>query len=234
MHTTILDHHNETPTVTVFTYEKPPGFTYQPGQFINIELNISDCDNRCNKRNFSLLSIPSDEFLMTATRHGVSKFKHTFEQLKKGDQFSFTGPFGHFTLNEEPNIPAIMLSGGIGITPLHAMTKYAAYKNLPKPITLIYSNNSADDIPFKDDLDEYHESDMDFSVYYTITGEPPPDWKGKVGKIDEAMIKGLVTEWQISEYYICGPAQMVLELKKLVAKMGTPLERIKSEMFTGY
>lgn len=147
---------------------------------------------------------------------------------------NFTGPFGHFTLNEDPHVPAVMLSGGIGITPLHAMTKYAASKNLPKPITLIYSNTTADDIPFKTDLDEYHASDMSFRVYYSLTGEPAPDWKGIVGRIDEMMIRELAPDWQGSEYYICGPAQMVIELKKMVAGMGIPVERIKSEMFTGY
>lgn len=233
METTILDHHNETPTITVFTYEKPPGFTYLPGQFINLELPISDCDNRCNKRNFSLLSIPADDFLMTATRHGVSRFKQVFDNLTKDDTVNLIGPFGHFVLNEEP-IPAVMLSGGIGITPLHSMTKYAAFHKLPKPITLIYSNNTADDIPFKKDLDEYDRSDMAFRVFYTLTGEPSPNWRGKVGRIDEAMIKELASDWQQSEYYICGPAQMVMALKKVVTEMGIPLERVKSEMFTGY
>lgn len=234
MQTTVLDHHPETPAVTVFLYKKPPGFTYSPGQFINLELTVENCDARCNKRNFSLLSIPSDDYLMTATRHGVSRFKQTFENLPKGASVNLAGPFGRFVLNEDPQVPAIMLSGGIGITPLHAMTKYAAYKKLTKPITLIYSNNTADDIPFKKDLDEYHESDMAFQVHYTLTGEAPPDWKGITGRINEAMIKELVPNWKACEFYVCGPALMVLALKKLVVEMGVPVERLKSELFTGY
>lgn len=233
MQTAVLDHFSETPTVTVLRYTKPDGFNYLPGQFINLELDIPDCDERCNKRNFSLLSIPSDDYLMIATRHGVSKFKQTSEQMKKGDQIKFSGPFGRFVFNEN-RVPAVMLSGGIGITPLHAMIKHATYKQLPKPITLFYSNATAGDIPFKENLDEYHAGNMVFTACYTLTGKPPPDWKGKRGRIDAQMIKESAPDWQESEFYISGPTQMVSAMKKLVFEMGIPVERIKSEMFTGY
>jgi NADH oxidoreductase Hcr len=114
------------------------------------------------------------------------------------------------------------------------MTKYAAHKKIPKPIKLIYSNTSTEDIPFKKDLDEYHANDTVFSVHYTITGNPPPNWKGKTCRIDEAMIKELVPYWRECEFYISGPAKFVLELKNMVAGMGIPVDRLKSEMFTGY
>ena len=234
METTILDHFEVTPTVTAFLFTKPVNFTYLPGQFTNIEIFVPDCDERCNKRNFYLLSIPSDDFLMIATRHGVSRFKQTLEQFTKNKPLHMTGPYGRFVLSDDPSIPAVMLSGGIGITPLHAMIKHAAYKKLPKPITLIYANTAAFDIPFKKDLDGYHQSDMNFQVFYTITGEIHPDWKGKTGRINEDMIRNLAPNWEKREFYISGPAQMVLSLKKLVADMGIPAERIKSELFTGY
>lgn len=234
METTVIDHFNITPTTSLIKFTKPSGFTYKPGQFINIELDIPDCDERCNKRNFTIASIDSDDYLMLATRHGVSRFKQTLQQLKKGDSFHIKAPLGHFVLDELSSTPAIMLSGGIGVTPLHAMTKYAAQHHLSKPITMIYSNAFYDDIPFKKDIDEYDKSDMQFRVHYTFTKYIPAGWTGERGRIDANMIQRLAPDWKESEYYICGPAQMVLELKKVVANMGVAAERIKFELFTGY
>ena len=234
----ILEVKPETPSVTSFKYTKPANFSYSPGQFTNIELDIADCDERCNKRNFSLVSSPTDDYLMFATRAGASRFKQTTETLTNGNQFHLTGPFGRFILNEDERVGAVMLSGGIGITPLHSMIKYATYKQLPKPITLIYSNSTADDIPFKKDLDEYATQNKHFQAHYTVTNtaDTPPSggWTGRKGRIDETMIQELIPNWQICEFYVCGPAQMVIEIKKLLVNMGLDVEKLKSELFTGY
>lgn len=232
METTIIDHHPETPSVTSFKLEKPAGFTYLPGQFINVELPVENCDARCNKRNFSLVSSPTDDFLMFATRHGVSRFKQTNEVLKKGDKITFTGPFGRFVFNEDASMPAVFLSGGIGITPVYSMIKYATDKKLAKPITLIYSNTQANDIPFKAELDQFVQLDQFLTIHHAITDDPA--WKGLNRRIDEAMIKELTPDWEKSEFYVCGPPQMVLAMKQLLVQMNIPVAQIKSELFAGY
>lgn len=230
----VLDIYKETPTVFVLKFEKPSDFIYKPGQFVDITLDVPDCDTRRNKRSFSLLSIPTDDYLMTATREGVSRYKQEFAKLQAGSSINISNPMGHFVLNEDPHIPAVLLSGGIGITPLHGMTKYAAHHSLAKPITLIYSNASSIDVPFKKDIDEYDRSDMAFRAFYTMTDEASTNWKGLSGRIDEEMIKKTIPDWQKSEYYICGPAQMVIALKRIVISMGIPESRVKFELFTGY
>src|SRR3989344_2080341 len=234
MQTNVLDHLVETPTVTSFKFAKPPGFLYQPGQFINVELNIEQCDTRCNKRNFSLTSSPTYDFLMIATRHGVSRFKQTTEMISKGAKINFPGPFGRFTLNEDERVGAVMLSGGIGITPLHSMIKYATYKKLTKSITLIYSNSVSDDIPFKSELDEFAKLDKYFTANFTITDESDTHWTGRVGRINENMVREIVPNWQACEFYVCGPASMVIAMKKFLVDMGVGVENLKSELFTGY
>ena len=77
METRILNVGEITPSVISVTLEKPVNFEYKPGQFINITLTVENCDERCNKRNFTLTSSPLDDNLMIATRRGISRFKKT-------------------------------------------------------------------------------------------------------------------------------------------------------------
>lgn len=238
METKILEIKPETPTITHVVLEKPAGFTFQPGQFLNVEIPVENCDNRCNKRNFSIASSPSDPHLLIATRHGVSRFKQTIVPLPIGTPVKLMGPFGHFVLNEDPNIPAVMLSGGIGITPLYSMIKYATQKKLAKQITLIYSNSNVDDIPFKIHLDEIDEANEHLIIYHTVTNEVPvhelANWTGLTGRIDEAMVRKLVLDINAVEYYICGPGAMVAAMRELLKTMNISPAKIKFEAFVGY
>ncbi len=164
MRTKILSIHPETPTTVSLRFAKPEGFNYIAGQFINIELPAEKIAPPGHKRNFSLSSSPTDDFLQITIKHGISPFKKFLQLLTSGDEVTITGAFGKFVLNEDPSIPAVFLTGGIGITPFHSMIKYATDKKLPKPITLIYSNKKADNILFKKEFDELDEKNQHLTI----------------------------------------------------------------------
>lgn len=223
----------ETPTVTSLIFDKPADFIFQPGQYLNIKIPIQECDNRCNRRNSSIVSSPLDPYLQITMRHGVSRYKQTLITLTVGTEVKIMGPFGRFVLNEDPTIPAVLLSGGIGITPLHSMIKYATKKQLTKPITVIYSNRAAADVPFKAELDELDKENEHLEIHYTFTQEP--NWTGKTGRIDETMIKEILgSNLEVCEYYICGVPAMVDELRRLFEGLSIPKEQVHFEHFTGY
>jgi len=232
METKVIRLEKITETVMSLILDKPEGFNYFPGQFINITIPVDECDARCNKRNFSLVSSPTDDYLQIATRRGVSRFKQTYEVISPGTVVKISPPLGKFTLNMDPKVPAVMLSGGIGITPLHSMLKYATVKKLLKQITFIYSNSQKEDIPFKKDLDYYAKNNPHLSLYYTFTDDPL--YVGLKGRITDVMIKKLVPEFRSCEYYVCGPPTMVNDLVKLLENMKILPELIKQELFTGY
>lgn len=232
METTTLSVTQETPSVFTYRFVKPPGFLYKAGQFINIEIPVENPDNRGSKRNSSLASSPTEDFLMISMRRGVSQFKKTLEQIKIGAPVKIVGPLGRFTLNEDETTPAVMLTGGIGITPFRSMIKYATDKKLKKHITLIYSNKTASDIPFQQELFALHAKNEHLTIYHTVTQDE--SWTGKKGRISEELIRECVPSLEKAEYYICGSPQMVTSLRALLATMQIPSERIAFEPFTGY
>jgi ferredoxin-NADP reductase len=228
----------ETPNVSSIMFEKPAGFTYKAGQFCNIEFPPEVIPAPNNKKNFSLSSSPTEDFLSITIRHGISLFKKKLETLEIGSSITFTAPYGKFVLNEESRKTAVFLTGGIGITPFHAMIKDTTDRNLTKKIILIYSNKSPDDIPFKKELDALDQKNEHLTIYHTITQDGTTaagfSWSGKRGRIDEAMIRELVPEINNSEFYVCGPVQMVLSLKALLTQMQIDPTQIHFELFTGY
>lgn len=230
----IIEHHLITPSVTGYTIETPQGFDYIAGQFINVEIPVLNCDNRCNKRNSSLVSAPYEPNLMISMRHGVSRFKQTFENIPIGTIIKMTGPLGHFTLKED-DAPVVMISGGIGITALYSMVKDATRRKLSKHIRLLYSNTTQADVPFYEHLKQCARDNPNFKFILTLTQEPEDSgWTGKRGRIDEAMIKEVTQNTNTTTFYICGPVGMVLGLKKVLVDLGIPFERLKTELFTGY
>lgn len=222
----------ENPDVISCFIKKPANFNFLPGQFIDIEIEVKDCDERCNKRTFSLSSSPTEKYLMITTRRGVSKCKHTLEN-SVGKKIIVKGPYGKFVLNEDNSIPAAFITGGIGITPLRSMIKYATDKKLKKKITLVYSNKNSQDITFKKELDAWSQKNPNLTIIYTITAYEN-NWTGKTGRIDEKMIRELVSNLDNTEFYIVGPAQMVLDMKKMLKDLGIEEVKIKFELFTGY
>lgn len=232
MQTTLIKIQPETPSVTSYIFVKPPGFTFKPGQFINFEILHENPDNRGVKRNCSIASSPTDEYLMVSLRHGVSTFKKALEKIQIGTEIKFIGPLGHFVLNEDQAIPAVFLTGGIGVTPFHSMIKYTTVNNLLNKITLIYSNRAAVDVPFKAELDTLDGQNENLNIHWTMTQDPT--WTGSSGRIDEGMIHTLVPQIETAEFYTCGPPLMVQTMRELLEKMGVTKERVKFEQFTGY
>ncbi|MBI2597677.1 MAG: FAD-dependent oxidoreductase [Candidatus Diapherotrites archaeon] len=164
-----------------------------------------------------------------------SDFSKKIASLKEGDKVKIQGPFGKFVL-EENQKNVVMLSGGIGITPLRSMIQYATDKNLPIKIWLFYSNKKPDDISFLEELNALAETNKNFKIIHTITRpeESKQKWGGHIGRIDKELISKNVLNLEKNVFYICGPPSMVSALEELVQSMNIPKEKIRKELFAGY
>ncbi len=72
--------------------------------------------------------------------------------LPLGTGVQIDGPFGNFTLRNNESRPAVLLAGGIGITPFRSIVRRAAHENLGHRILLFYANGRPEDAPFLDEL----------------------------------------------------------------------------------
>jgi ferredoxin-NADP reductase len=113
-----------------FHFAKPPGFTFKPGQAIDVVLGDPRGGDR--RHTFSLVSAPFEDELVVATRMRDSPFKRALGELEDGGAARLDGPFGSLTLHNDRSRAAVFIAGGIGITPFMSMLRQAAHDGRPE------------------------------------------------------------------------------------------------------
>lgn len=220
-----------------FFDRKETQFSFLPGQYIRMTLDIKNPDERGNPRFFTIASSPTEEdYVMITTRVIKSAFKKTLLDLVPGTKVKLDGPFGNFVLNEEDKNPRIFLAGGIGITPFRSMVVYAHDKKLAIPMTLFASSSRTDDTVYFDELKKVEEELLDFRYIVTVTKpeESKIKWNGETGRIDEEKLRKYTDNVSEPVYYISGPNAFVTAMHELVKGLGVDPQKIKTEVFPGY
>lgn len=204
--------------------------SFKAGQFFQVTLS----DDPQLKRYLSISNSPTEKgYLEFTKRITTSDFSKVLIQLKVGDKVKIRYPMGNFTLDGS-GAKIAFLSGGIGITPLRSMAKYALDMNLDLDIVLVYANRTVKDIVFKEDLDSMQKSYAKLRVAHVLC-EPDPEFKCIPGLINAQIIKNEIKDYLERKFYLCGPPPMVEAMKKmLLEELNLPKEHIITENFQGY
>jgi ferredoxin-NADP reductase/nitrite reductase/ring-hydroxylating ferredoxin subunit len=214
---------------------------FAAGQFSFFKLGGVSNDPKGPVRHFSIASSPTEEFILISTKIRDSPYKQKLASLDNGTKILAWGPEGDFTLHDDYSKPAVLLSGGIGVTPFRSMIKYATDKRLPLKITMFDSNRDKKNILYNPEFDQWAKQNKNLKIVYTITEEEQKGsdgaWAGERGRIDKGMITKHLRDNEIAKavYYICGPPGMLKAMQKLLTEeLQIPKSRIKIEEFTGY
>jgi len=226
----------ETPSVTTFRFDLG-GRTidYRPGQYALVKLDQVQ-DPRGPQRQFTLSSSPTEDgFVAITTRLTGSPFKERLAALRAGEEAELRAAMGVFTL--ENGRPAVMLAGGIGITPFRSMIRYAADRGLDLPLALLYSCRTPDEIAFKTELDEVARTHRNLRLMYTVTR---PDrssaaWDGRTGRFGAREVRDAANGLGQALYYVCGSGAMVDGATRMLAEeLRIAPDDVRSEDFPGY
>lgn len=223
-----------------FHLSRPAGFEFKAGQSMDLTLiDPPETDAEGDTRAFSINSAPDEPELVFTTRLRDTAFKRTLQQLKPGALIRAEGPFGSFTLHNKVTRPAVLLAGGIGVTPFRSIVRRAAREHLPHRIALFHSNHRPEDAPFHDELRRLEQENPNFVFVPSMTrmGDSKRPWEGELGRISWAMIsKHVATSGGGSApiFYIAGPAAMVHGLHEMLNAAGVDDDDIRTEDFSGY
>ncbi len=233
----LIGHEEIAAGTMAFHFEKPEGFNYKAGQFCDLTFDDPpETDAEGNTRGFTLASAPFENDLMVATRLRDTAFKRVLKKMEPGAELKFDAPYGSFTLHGDAGIPAVFLSGGIGITPIRSIVLQATRDRLPHRITLFYSNRTPEGSAFLDDLSRAQRENPNFSLVATMTKmeQSSADWKDETGVITGDMIRKSVPDLARPIFYISGPRAMVAAMRKVLDDAGVKDDRIRTEEFSGY
>ena len=218
-----------TPTTHAIEVEKPESFRFRATQFSFLQLMTRW---GVDARPMSLSISPTRPHLEYAVRLSDSPYKRTFAALRPRDEVAVFGPIGDFVLHETR--PAILIAGGIGVTPFKGMAEYAADRALKIPIRLVYSNRSEDEIAYRDELAVLERKNPQFRVLHTLTGTAGAGWHGPTARIDRGLLREAASGLVDPVYYVSGTPSMVMTTLQLLQNEGIPPDSVEIEAFRGY
>lgn len=211
----------ETQDIFSLIFEKPAGFHFYPGQYLDIELLVND--PRGKTRAFTISSSPTEDFLMITPKKGVSPFKKLMENLKAGNTIESSHSAGTFTLDESS--PAVFLAGGVGITPFRSIIKYCLDQQISTSITLIYSN-STDDFLFKKELENWKQNLSNLTIIYHNSS--------LIGHLNKTKLYTAVGSLVNNIFYLAGSHGFVNAMEKILKDLGVDEINIRYDRFDGY
>lgn len=219
-----------------FRWRKPAGWNYRAGQFIDITLHDPpETDAEGDTRGFSISAAPCEDVIQITTRLRDTAFKRVLQSVPLGTSMKLEGPFGDFRLHHALR-PAVLLAGGIGITPFRSMLVEAIRTgSLPYRVVLFHANHRPVDAAFNTELRTLAEADPNFEFVPVMTAlQPSEAWDGERGHIDASMLKRHIADGADPIYYIAGPPGMVRGLRDTLTGMAIDEDNIRTEEFTGY
>ncbi len=215
----------------------PRAYKFEPGQFANFTLlTPAETDLQGNTRTLSIASAPHERNLMVAMRVRATAFKRTMNSLPVGAKLLLQGPYGSMTLPKNGARPAVLLAGGIGITPFRSFIWNAAESLSPRRILLFYSVRVPEEAAFLEELQEMEHYNGRYKLICTVTQpeKAKMPWRGETGRISIQMLSKWIPDLSVPIYYIAGPPGMVSSVRQALIGSGIAEEDIRAEEFFGY
>lgn len=207
---------------------------YIPGQYVNIKVQLPDAD-KALIRSYTLSDRPgAGHVRLTIKKENegkVSRYLH--DTLKVGDVVPVSRPTGEFTLTGSENEAVVLLSGGVGITPMLSMAEHLCTVKSVRPVYFLHSSFNKAVQPMQQRLRELagQNKNMVVSIHHTSP------LAGEVMGVDYD-VAGLITKNHLAELpisnariYLCGPTTFMEAMYRYATDLGFSEDRIHYEFF---
>lgn len=229
-------------------YLAPQGHSCPPflsGQFLTLKVTIEGVEHI---RTYTVSSCPADRHYRisvkreTSTTEGqpeglLSNFLH--DELAIGDTVECKAPCGAFTFDAAVRRPAVLLSGGVGITPMVSMARHALMEGQRtryiRPLTIISAARDIEQRAFFDELNDIADlSNGQIRTFWALSQVDSELKAGKdfhhSGRITAKLIQA-VLPLDDYDFYLCGPAGFMQSMYNLLRQLGVSDGRIEAEAF---
>ena len=215
---------------------------FKPGQFLTIKLEIPGIDKPVI-RTYSLsdYSQQNQYYRLSIKRElsprdldvppGVaSNFMH--DSIEEGSVIPAKPPNGKFYLDVEKSTPAVLISNGVGITPMVSMAKACTVENPNREVYFVHGARNGKSHAFQQEVMTLAAQNSNLKVHYRYSR--PQDGDGgnynSVGYVDVDLIKELVG--LNAEFYLCGSPAFMDSLREGLKEWGIPENQVFFESFS--
>ncbi len=205
-----------------------------PGQFVVLRMQPKT-GGPTLLRNYSLSDLPATDHYRVSVKQEVNGVASTYlhDQVRVGDSLDVAAPRGGFTLKPGDN-PVVLLSAGVGATPVLAMLHALASEASPREIWWIFGARDHEEHPFADESRSLVKT-LPLGKSYVCYSRPGPQDRPGVDFDESGHISASVLEKlrvpHDADFYLCGPTAFLHDLTAGLAASGISGERVHSEIF---
>ncbi len=219
---------------------------HKAGQFLPIEIQPRGQDDKLN-RTYTISSAPNGSYYRLSIKRepptepdlppGVSS-NYFHDHVKAGTTVRALSPRGHFTLADNSARPVVLISGGVGITPMISMLEQLASDGATcgcnRKVWFIHGARNGKEHAFRGHVSAIAESRSNLTVHYRYSNPAAEDQEGKdydsTGRIDMALLKSLLS-FDDYDFYFCGPPPFMSAMYEGLKALNVPDNRINYEFF---
>ncbi|MDB6027004.1 MAG: hypothetical protein JWM68_3227, partial [Verrucomicrobiales bacterium] len=220
-----------------------PGF--KPGQYLTFQLNVP-FQTKPVIRCYSISDAPRDDnhFRVTikkalpprdvaGAQPGIAS-SYFNDLLQEGDIIDVKAPGGVFFLDLKRATPVVLISGGVGITPMLSMMNALLNMGSKREIWFFHGARNSKEHIQKEYLEKVAAENENVHLFVSYSGPAPTDVEGKdyqhKGYFSVSLLKDLLPSNHF-EFFICGPPKMMEDASIKLAEWGVPKNRINFEAF---
>ncbi|MEC4880565.1 MAG: FAD-binding oxidoreductase [Scytonema sp. PMC 1070.18] len=235
---------NETHDVKTFRFvaDPPVLFTYKPGQFVTLEVEIN---GEKVSRSYTISSTPSRPHTLEITvkrippspnsnlsvpKGLVSNWLH--DNIRVGSSIKINGPLGNFTCLTNPNQKLLLISAGSGISPMMSMSRWILDTGANCDVVFFHCARTPRDIIFRQELELMSARYSNFHLAVSITRkEPGLSWLSLTGRFDTSMLQIIASDFRDRTIYVCGPRGFMDNVSQILERLGYPMQNYHEESF---
>ena len=191
------------------------------------------------RRSYSLASTPRSGVLRIGVKRltGGAFSEGVLPGLAVGDTLTVMRPTGRFTVVPDRSARRryAAIAAGSGITPVLSIVTTLLEEEPHSHVSLVYANRTRHSAMFAEEVAGLQDRFPDrFRLLHVLSREAQ-DVELLSGRLDRVRLKGILDAWippdEVDAWFLCGPQQMVLDLRDALVETGVPRERVHGELF---
>ena len=225
----------ETPDIRTFRLMSPEGgdipFAFMPGQFLTFSAEVEGGRAR---RSYTIASSPTRRSYVEVTVKREAQgliSRHLHDEVAVGGLLEVSAPMGVFTFTGAEADGIVLISGGVGITPMMSVARYLTDRSYPGDIFFLHGARTPQDLTFREELEYLQKRHANLRIAATVGRAEGTAWMGYQGHVSKEFIARTVPEIARRRVHLCGPPPMMDAVKAALAELGVPKEQVKTEAF---
>ena len=210
---------------------------HSAGQHLPIRIKIPGFDKPVI-RTYTLSVAPSDGIYRISVKRDGAVSQYLHDHIRVGETIEARAPAGDFTIDARATRPAVLLAGGVGITPLLAMLRHVVYEGLRKqrirPLILFHAARSMAERPFDREIAELVNAGQGAVRLIRVLSDADGASEGidydAIGRIDLELLSRHLPFGNY-DFYVCGPPQFTQSLYDGLRSYSIADSRIHAEAF---